>query len=487
LLNDAFADMAEVDRKTTVELVQELIGMALIDNKPKALSRALVLFGGPDTGKTVTLKVITALFGGAITTTFGKLDGNHGLQRFVDRLPWVLGEAFNQSGWYVSDMVKSIITGDPVEINGKNVPAISMKVNAPPFWATNHPPKFKESSGAMATRMVIIPMTRTFARGKPVGVAAEARKHNPAWEPFDLIINTELPGVLKWALVGLKRALERGHFVNTKAGLDLLEQSRKDSNVVAAFIDDCVTYDLTVMLLTTDFYAAFKEWWISENGEKIAAPSPTHVGLELAALPNSRIAQNKNKFKLATGERFYLGCYLNAAGEGFWQDATNAARLQKSNSRLAQQDRPCKEPVPKKWKQTDEYRRIEANAERVKEQQHAVKETAEGVDAVLDDLLDDFGDEDRARLLAARSAQHDWRRRTPMQSTSSGGVGSGDAGSEDAGRGGAGSGDAGRAAVPAVKMPAVAAEAAPAPATAAHAHARDDGLDIPEFLRRTAT
>jgi P4 family phage/plasmid primase-like protien len=368
-LNDAFADMTASDRETTVELVQELIGMALIDNKPKALSRALVFFGGPDTGKTVVLKVITALFGGAITTTFAKLDGNHGLQRFVDRLPWVLGEAFNQSGWYVSDLVKCIITGDPAEINGKNLPAISMKVNAPAFWATNHPPKFKESSGSMATRMVIIPMTRTFDKDKPVGVAAAARKHNPAWEPFDLIIKTELPGVLRWVLAGLKRALERGHFVNTKAGSDMLERSRKDSNVVATFLEECVTYDLTVMMVTTDFYAAFKEWWISENGEKAAVPSPTHVGLELAALPNSRIAQNKNRFKLSTGQRFYLGCYLNEAGEGFWQDAATTARLMKPQSRLAQQEKSIKELVSKDWKKTDEYRRIQANAERFREQQ----------------------------------------------------------------------------------------------------------------------
>lgn len=380
MLNDAFADMSDGDRNITVQLVQEILGMALIDDKPKSLSRALVFYGLPDTGKTVLLKIVTALFGSAITTPFAMLKGSHGLQSFERRLPWVLGEAFNQAGWHVSDLVKSIITGDPVEINPKGIPAISKKANAPAFWGTNHPPKFKESSGAMATRMVIIPMTRTFDKSKPVGVAAEARKHNPAWEPFDLIINTELPGVLNWALAGLKRALERGHFVNTKAGNDLLEQSRKDSNVVAEFVEECITHDLTVMMLTTDFYSAFKEWWISEHGEKVPPPSPTHVGLELAALPNSRIAQNKNKFKLSTGQRFYLGGYLNEVGEGFWQDASNTARLLKPQTRLAQRAKPQKEPVPDKWKKIDEYRRAEANAARLKERQHRERHTAEGDD-----------------------------------------------------------------------------------------------------------
>lgn len=435
LLNDAFADMSDDDRKITIRLVQEVIGMALIDDKPKSLSRALVFFGLPDTGKTVVLKVVTALFGGAITTPFAKLDGSHGLQSFEDRLPWVLGEAFNQSGWYVTDHVKSIITGDPVEINPKGIPAISKKANTPAFWGTNHPPKFKESSGAMATRMVIIPMTRTFDKNKPVGVAAEARKRNPAWEPFDLIINTELPGVLNWALVGLKRALERGHFVNTQAGNDLLEQSRKDSNVVAAFVEECVTHDLAVMMLTTDFYAAFKEWWISEHGEKASPPSPTHVGLQLAALPNSRIAQNKDKFKLSTGQRFYIGGYLNAVGERFWQDAANTARLLKPQSRSLERDKPLNEPVPKKWKEMDEYRRAEANTFRVKEDQHG--EAAASDASTFMEL-----EEEIAHLAVKRSHGRDL------------GYIIGD-------------------------------DDPPAKATASAAH--DDGLDIPDFLRRQST
>ncbi len=365
LLNDAFADMIDGDRKITVELVQELIGMALIDDKPKSLSRALVLFGFPDTGKTVILKVFTALFGGAITTTFAKLEGNHGLQSFARRLPWVLGEAFNQSGWYVSDLVKCIITGDPVEVNPKNVPAISMKVNTPAFWGTNHPPKFKESSGSMATRMIIIPMTRTFCKETPVGVAEEARKHNPAWEPHDLVINTELPGVLNWALIGLQRALQRGHFVNTESGKDLLEQSRKDSNCAAAFVDECLDADAEVMMSTIDVYATFKQWWISEHGDRAVVPSPTTFGHDLANLPNSRIAQDKKKFKNKASQRFYLGCKLNVAGIGFWEDAAFIARVSGSiDHRMAETVEKTIREIPPTWKATEVYRRVVPNIQR---------------------------------------------------------------------------------------------------------------------------
>jgi P4 family phage/plasmid primase-like protien len=361
LLNDAFADMKEADRKITIELVQEVFGVALIDNKPKSLSRALVLFGPSDTGKSVFLKIVEALFGGVIATPFDQLEGAHGLQRFVARLPWVLGEAFNQSVWHLSASVKALISGDQVEINPKGFMAVSTKVRAPAFWATNHPPKFKESSSAMAERMIIVPMRRTFDRNNPVGVAAEARKRNPAWEPFDLIANTEMPGVLNWALIGLKRALERGHFVNTEVGKELLEESRKDSNVAASFVEECVELNTLRMVSTADFYAAFRQWWISEHGEK-NIPSPTHVGLSLLALPEQRIAQNKAKFR-KDNKRFYVGCELNPAGISFWEDERSTV-LARGNDRhsMSSFGQELSVPVPDDFKKTEEWKRIEAKA-----------------------------------------------------------------------------------------------------------------------------
>jgi len=370
LLMDNFAEMTDEDRQTTIQLVQELLGVALIDNKPKSLSRAAVLFGGGDTGKTVLLKIITALFGGSITTTFAKLDGSHGLQSFAQRLPWVLHEAFNQSGWYFSDLVKSLLTGDPVEINPKHSRAITLKVNAPAFWGTNHPPKFKEASGTMATRMIIIPMTRTFDKANPIGVAAEARQLNPAWEPSDLVINTELAGVLSWALVGLKGALQRGYLINTKTGEELLEKSRKDSNSVAGFLEECITYDLTVMTSTADFYAAFEVWWREEHGDRGIVPSRTTVGQDLASISNSRIAQDKAKFRRDTGERFYLGCMLNEAGKSLWHVAwRNVSITGNRVAHMSEELRQTVKPIsPETWKETDEYRRIVANTERFKKQ-----------------------------------------------------------------------------------------------------------------------
>jgi hypothetical protein len=122
------------------------------------------------------------------------------------------------------------------------------------------------------------------------------------------------------------------------------------------------------MVPTFDFYETFKRWWVDQHGEKNPVPSPTNVGLNLANLPHSRIAQNKDKFKRADGTRFYLGGYLNTEGGLFWDDARRDASLSGRSSRLADDLKHTKEPIPPKWKETEEYRRIVANTERIKEQ-----------------------------------------------------------------------------------------------------------------------
>jgi hypothetical protein len=187
MLADAFSDRTEDDRAISINLLQEAAGLGLISNRPKALARALLLWGPPDSGKSGLIDVISRLISDyLITTAFKELSGTHGLQPFLRRgIPWVLHEAFNDNVWHLTSETKMIISGDPIPINPKNGKIITIKPNAPAYWASNHEPKFRDSSGAMATRMLIIKFTKTFDKEHPVGVAAEARKRNPTWQPQD--------------------------------------------------------------------------------------------------------------------------------------------------------------------------------------------------------------------------------------------------------------------------------------------------------------
>jgi P4 family phage/plasmid primase-like protien len=365
-LADAFSDRTEEDRLTTINLLQDVAGMALLANRPKALSKALVLHGPPDCGKSVLLEVLSGLISPyPITSTFASLGGAHGLEPFLRRgVPWVLHEAFNDNVWHLSDNTKMIISGDPIQINPKNQKPITIKPTASPFWATNFEPKFKDSSGAMIIRMLIIKFTKIFVPGAPlIGAAAEASKRNPAWKPQHLILNSERSGLFNWALIGLKRALERGYFLNTKKGEEILEDVRLDSNIVAGFLKDCIDFDTNVMMSTVDFNETFKSWWKEKHGDEKSSPSPTLIGSHLASLSHPLIAQNKNRFKDRLGMRFYVGIKFNEAGQDFFNSKlTNVYNANEAIPRMSTSYADAIKPVKVEWLDDAEIIRIKNNA-----------------------------------------------------------------------------------------------------------------------------
>ena len=184
MLNDALSDKSKEERKLDIQLIQEVMGMSLLDNKLKALQRGLILLGLGDTGKTSLQQVMAGMLSSTwITTPLSALSGAHGTQAFIKRAPWILGEAFTTSIWHLADTVKMILGGDSIEINPKNKDAICIKPNTPAFWATNYPPKFKEPTRAIVERIVVLQLTKVFDKSKPIGVAVAAKKINPSWWP----------------------------------------------------------------------------------------------------------------------------------------------------------------------------------------------------------------------------------------------------------------------------------------------------------------
>jgi P4 family phage/plasmid primase-like protien len=372
MLEDAFSDQTDDDRVKSINLLQEAAGTSLISSRPKALCRALLLWGPPDSGKSGLIAVLSGLTipptCPPITTPIKDLSGTHGLQPFLRRgVPWVLHEAFNDNVWHLTSETKMIVSCDPIPINPKNGRIITIKPNAPAFWASNHEPKFKDPSGAMTTRMLIVKFTKRFDKENPIGVAAVARQKNPAWEPQDLILNTERAGVLNWALAGLQRALQRGCFVNTTAGEDILKEIHSDSNVVAGFVEDCIDYDDNAMISSVDFYAAFSKWWKEQHGDEKGRLNPSLVGRHLADLGDPLIVQNKSKFKNRKGLRFYIGIKLNEAGKEFFESCLSESFNEQDGVRteLARMSKSYAEtirPIFDSWLHYEEIGKLKAAA-----------------------------------------------------------------------------------------------------------------------------
>jgi phage/plasmid-associated DNA primase len=310
LLADAFLD--HPDAAACVQLIQELLGAGLIDRKGTERSRALVLVGDSNCGKSSILEVLAGLFGpDHNTSTFDKIEGTHGLVPFAKRQPWLLPEAFDASKWHLSSTVKLILRGEPFQINIKGGPIMTVRATAPAFWGSNVAPQFKEATKAVINRLAIVECRRVFDPAVPTGVAAIARARGYD-EPQHLVLATEMPGLLAWAVEGLRRLLKRGHLVMPTTSEEAGHRIRRDSNLVAGFLGECVDFDPNTMVSSADFCAAFAVAWIEAKGEDRRLPSNDAITKAIRAFGDARIA---------TGEelrderrRYYAGVGLNAEG-----------------------------------------------------------------------------------------------------------------------------------------------------------------------------
>jgi P4 family phage/plasmid primase-like protien len=361
MLNDVFVGDAEM-----ISSFQEVAGAMLVDNRPKSLTRALVLVGPSNSGKSNLIEVIGGMFSEKPnTTTFDMLENPHGLMEFLRRAPWVIHEAFDQNKWHFSATTKALLSGDPVNVNVKNGPIMTCRFHSPVIWGTNAPPQFRESTKAMENRIKIFHCKREFDADAPVGVAAAALRKGYT-SPAELILTEERSGVLNWMIEGYKRAAERGKFVDTVEMGEALHDMRVEGNIVAGFLEDAVTFNPDKMVSRADFYAGFSAWWEENRGDANFKPSPDAVGRALSAMYDPRIGVHKTLFKI-NSHRYYVGICLNDLGLDMWNAKFNAEAVKGGAARMSAGDNEVNKDVPEKWATLDVVKKIrDAQGKRTK-------------------------------------------------------------------------------------------------------------------------
>ncbi|MCK1324224.1 hypothetical protein IVB16_17175 [Bradyrhizobium sp. 183] len=347
MVGDMFGDKPADEQRDLVGVVQELIGAALIDKRARGLRKACVFWGNENRAKSGVLEVVSGLFGNKpITAGIGTVDGTHGLMPFVRRAPWVLHEAFGPQ-WHMSATVKAIVTGEPVQINIKNGPMMQQIVRAPIFWATNFQPQFKEATRAIVDRMIVIEVTRKFDVAKPVGTAAEAIRQGFA-SPGEFVVAAELPGILNWAMAGLRRALDRGSIATTESIAETATAIHQDSNLVAGFLEECIEFDPLARLKSSDFCLAHSAWWLELKGEDRRLPTNEAISKALKAMGDGRIGMHRKEMR-DNSSRYYCGIGLNKVGLRY-HNAAYASRLFEGKIPTATApDREVNSLIPPSW------------------------------------------------------------------------------------------------------------------------------------------
>ena len=257
-LDETFASSVEDEKNQQIALMQEIAGAMFLGLMPR--HHKAVLFFDPygRAGKGTMERILRGLvpdeFIGAVDP-FRWNDEYYAATLFGLRLN-VVGELPNGAS-IPSASFKSITGGDPITGRHPGGRPFRFVNEAAHIFMSNHLIGTTDQSEAFFTRWLIVEFPNSRLKS---GLALKV-------DLAQSIIESELPGIARWALNGASRLLQNGHFSNSLAHNRILAKWRRSTNSLMEFIHEECELGNSLHINRAGFYGAYKAW-AAENGRK---------------------------------------------------------------------------------------------------------------------------------------------------------------------------------------------------------------------------
>src|SRR5215210_2689684 len=275
---------------TAVDFLQEFAGYALTTDMTHEL--AVWLFGPPGSGKSTFIAGLAAMLGHR-SGILGLADLERSRFTLADLPGKTLVVASEQPSSYLAstNTLNAIISGEPIQVERKYHDPFTVIPKAKVCWAMNELPRVADANSGLFRRVKV--------------VAFPALAEDERDPKIKRAIETEGAGILNWALEGLQRLKERGHFEVPAGVEDATKQFRENNDVPALFVEDRCIRGADLKVQASQLYDEYKDWCI-DNGHR--PQSSTRVADDWARLGFEKSASN--------GRRFYRGVGLRLPGAG---------------------------------------------------------------------------------------------------------------------------------------------------------------------------
>lgn len=206
------------------DLAQRLFGYVLIGGRP-FLHRAFVLYGNGRNGKSTFLEILRAVIGtdAYSTVSMSKLDKEFSIVNIDGKLANIVEETPNDE--INAEIFKTMVGGGEVQASHKGFDEYSFKCNARFIFACNDMPVFKDKSVGLEERLVFIPFNRYFTEEeRDIKMVEKLLK--------------ELPGILNWALDGVKLIMGDPKIPDYEIIKTSKEEYRAETNPVYSWFNE---------------------------------------------------------------------------------------------------------------------------------------------------------------------------------------------------------------------------------------------------------
>lgn len=256
-----FVDRVFAGDAERIAILQEWFGYCLTFDT--SYQRFLIAHGEGANGKSVACAALTALLGpeNVSNLSLDQFAGEFGLMETHGKLLNIAAEISDMERVH-EGVIKMLVSGDRVTVNRKNRSHMTMLPTARLMFATNLMPKFADRSNGIWRRMILLPFDQT--------IGAHERIHGmdkPEWWRGQ----RELPGMLLWALEGLKRLRQQGEFSFSALSTLQTEDFRDESNPARAFLKEFYEPCNTGEVIGADLYRGYRKWCEDNNHRPLAS------------------------------------------------------------------------------------------------------------------------------------------------------------------------------------------------------------------------
>ncbi len=297
----AFLDQIFDDRGR-IDLLQEWMGYLM--TRDNSFQKVLLMLGPKRAGKGTIGHLLKHLvgeanFSGGSLKSFTEPSFFDGIYR--KSLVFVGDSAKRVTGNLAEDVaerIKMISGGDDISFNRKFLPQMSSPVSARIVIASNTVPHLFDDSGALASRIVILPFYKSYLDREDRGL--EGR------------LMAELAGIAAWAIKGWQRLDANGRFTIPDTSREEAAQLEEAFSPISRFIEERCVLSEGLRTTSDEAYRAYVEW-ASELGDVATTHKAFSADLKTMTL-GSGVRLGKHWFPdLSRNARGFKGLGLKAA------------------------------------------------------------------------------------------------------------------------------------------------------------------------------
>ena len=291
----------------SVQCLQEWLGLLLTADT--SFQKALLVVGPPRSGKGVILRVIARLVGDTniASPSLASLGMQFGLQPLIGKTVALVSDARLGGRADIAAIAENVLrlTGeDSISVDRKFQTSYTARLTARLVMASNELPVFRDAAAALPSRFIVLRTTRSHL----------------GEEDHDLErrLADELPGILAWALAGLRRLRKRGRFVQPASAGGALRVMEDLASPIRAFLREECAVEVGGTVPVRELYEKWRQW-CADHGRDQPGTEQTFGRDIAAAVP--AVAVRRLREQSGGRYRAYDGVRLKTAAERIAGDA----------------------------------------------------------------------------------------------------------------------------------------------------------------------